>query len=406
MDRRLACDTCGNALLRTVYAETRFEPSSDAGIFRFKSWLPGDESFFTTVGPTIVASERYAARLGLKRLFIAYNGYCPERGAFNVTASFKDLEAGPTIAYLRGHGVRGIVLASAGNTARAFAYAASEANFPCLIVVPERMAHRLWLPRKAADCVQSLVLRESASYNAAIRVSQDIARRFDIAHEGGVRNVARRDGMGTTVLEFARVTGGIPRHYVQAVGSGAGAIAAYEASLRLIADGRFGTHLPMLHLAQNEPIAIIHDKWSARHRTDADPIERAPADVRQMYADVLANYQPAYDVIGGVRTALTATNGSTCAVTRRDAERARARFEQAEGLAINEAAACACAALERTVAKGLIDPSDSVLLNITGGGEELVRRDFDIHHLAATYSMEEDGKVEHLDLDFVHEYAA
>jgi len=52
-------------------------------------------------------------------------------------------------------------------------------------------------------------------------------------------NVARRDGMGTVMLEAAVTIGRAPDHYFQAVGSGTGGIAAWEASLRLKQDGRF-----------------------------------------------------------------------------------------------------------------------------------------------------------------------
>ena len=40
--------------------------------------------------------------------------------------------------------------------------------------------------------------------------------------EGGARNAARRDGMGTTVLAAVEAAGEIPDHYFQAVGSGTG----------------------------------------------------------------------------------------------------------------------------------------------------------------------------------------
>lgn len=400
-DHRLNCDTCANALLRAVYRQVRFSPSADEGIFRFKCWLPGSEGLPTAVGPTVFRPEQYAAQLGLRRLFVAFNGYWPERGAFNVTASFKDLEAGPTIAYLREHGVRGIVLASAGNTARAFAHAASEAGFPCLIVIPEKMAHRLWLPRTLADCVQTVALRGSGNYNAAIRVAQEITRRSGIPNEGGARNVARRDGMGTTMLEYARVTGGLPCHYFQAVGSGTGGIAAYEAGLRLVADGRFGGTLPRLHLVQNDPLTPIHDRWTASQAPACASRETPAGSVADMYADVLANEHPPYDVAGGVRTALADTLGRTYAVTKREALMAKASFERAEGVSIHEAAACACAGLEQAVSLKLVRPDDTVLLNITGGGDDLVRRDYQIRKLTPTHVMDE-HEVNRFDLDFMH----
>ena len=56
-------------------------------------------------------------------------------------------------------------------------------------------------------------------------MGEKIHAAFNLMTEGGARNVARRDGMGTTVLEYARVTGEMPCHYLQAIGSGTGGIA-------------------------------------------------------------------------------------------------------------------------------------------------------------------------------------
>lgn len=60
---------------------------------------------------------------------------------------------------------------------------------------------------------------------------------------------------------------------------------------------------------------------------------------------------------------------------------AKARFERLEQADINEPAACACAALECAVQRGLVRPDEQVLLNITGGGEAAIRRDFPVHRL-------------------------
>ena len=81
------------------------------------------------------------------------------------------------------------------------------------------------------------------------------------AAEGGARNIARRDGMGTVMLDAALKLERIPDHYFQAVGSGTGGISAWEAALRLRADGRFGSILSRLHLAQNLPNAPIYCAW-------------------------------------------------------------------------------------------------------------------------------------------------
>jgi cysteate synthase len=98
----------------------------------------------------------------------------------------------------------------------------------------------------------------------------------------------------------------------------------------------------------------------------------------ERYAEVLANSHPAYSADGGVRKVLTACSGETYAVSRSEAIAAKCEFERAEHIPINEASACACAGLVKAVAAHHIGPADHVLLNITGGGDELVKRDYDI----------------------------
>ncbi|MFQ6672073.1 MAG: cysteate synthase [Candidatus Tectimicrobiota bacterium] len=391
-DHRLACDECPHALLRTEYAAKRFLPTDDPGIFRFRHWLPAEGVFDTQIGPCVFQSEHYARNLKLKRLFLAFNGYWPEKGAFNITGSFKDHEAAPTIVYFREKGVAEMVISSVGNTARAFAQTCSETDFPCCIIVPERMFNRLWLPRAPAPCLRLLVLADSSDYTAAIRLGEKIRARFNVMIEGGARNVARRDGMSTSVLEYARLTGEMPMHYVQAIGSGTGGIAAYEAGLRLRDDGRFGDRLPRLHLVQNIPFTPIHEAWQQglTHLAEPEPHDLQMKKVKEMYADVLANAYPPYGVVGGVHEALSTTGGETYGVTREGALRAKETFERLEGVSIIEPAACACAGLEQAVAKGAIRPSESVLLNITGGGYDLIRRDFPVQQLAPTRRVRDD----------------
>ncbi len=382
-DHRLFCDDCKDALLRTEYAVKEFRTGKEKNIFRFKTWLPASEGHDTRIGPCVFPSEGFGRALGLKKLHIAFSGYWPERGALNITGTFKDHEAAPTMEYFREKGIHDIVLSSVGNTARAFGYACSKLNMNCCIIVPDKMLERLWLPCKPSASVKVIVLQDSCDYAAAIKLGEKIRAQFNVMTEGGARNVARRDGMGTTVLEFARLTADMPEHYVQAIGSGTGGIAAYEAAIRLRQDGRFGERLPCLHLVQNSPFTLIHEAWQSHSETLPKPASNSEEmqKVQTMYADVLANTTPPYALVGGVRDSLKATHGQTYAVTREDAVKAKSEFERKEGVSINEPSACACAGLKQAVAAKKIRPDQIVLLHITGGGYDRIHHDFKIHRL-------------------------
>ena len=374
------CDRCAG-LLRADYPVKAFQPRNDGTLFDFRDWLPSTSTVDTPVGPTVYPGERFAAHLGLRKLTVAFNGYAPEVGATNPTGSFKDFEALPTVLYRREHGIDSLILASAGNTARAFAYAATVLDYPVVLVVPERALRRLWLPIRPSAAVRLIVIEGNDDYAFAIRTAALISETLEIAPEGGARNVARRDGMATALLEYARQIGRLPAHYIQAIGSGTGGIATWEAALRLRAAG-LGPSLPMLHLAQNAPFTPIHDAWTSGAPIDPDEdVDGQLSRIAEIDALVLANQTPPYALPGGVRGALCGTDGRTYAVSNEDARAAAALFLEAEGIPIGPAAAVAAAALIQAVRLGRIGADNATLLHITGNNELLVRRDYALHRI-------------------------
>ena len=117
--------------------------------------------------------------------------------------------------------------------------------------------------------------------------------------------MARRDGMGTVMLDAAVTAGRMPDHYFQSVGSGTGH-AAWEAAMRLRYDGRYGSTLPRLHLAQNEPFTPMVSAWRNRRREIIPSIDMPDAreSVTRVMSDVLTNRNPPYSIRGGVYDAL------------------------------------------------------------------------------------------------------
>jgi cysteate synthase len=366
------CDAGCTSLLRTRYEEKSFRPTEDASFFKFLDWLPCENGTGTRVGPIVFRSETIGRWVGHDNLYFAFSGYWPEKGAWNPTGTFKDLEALPTLLGLRDRGKRRIILASAGNTARAFAHAARLLDFTVYIVVPEAMRFRLWLPSDelSRGTIRLAAVRGSSDYSQAIRISDELAKRYSLDSEGGAKNVARRDGMGTVMLEAARILGRLPDHYFQAVGSGTGGIAAYEASLRLLGDSRFaGQPLPRLHLSQNAPFLPIYQAWKG------DPWTPVPA--ANLFASVLANETPPFAIRGGVSDALKATGGVVYSVESDEAITASREFYRFEGVDLEPAAAVAVASLRQALASGRVRRDELTLVNLTGGGLELIRRDFD-----------------------------
>ena len=374
-----------NSLIRTKYYAKRLALRGLPGMWKFHDWLP-TEGHTDSGGSTVTyRSESLARELNID-LHVAFNGYWPEIGADMKTCSFKELEAPPTIVRAREHGGRALVLASAGNTARAFAYLSTLTGFPLIIVVPERNAERLWIPGlEPGPSVKLITLAGDCDYTDAITLANRIAGQPGLLPEGGAKNVARRDGMATVMLDAAVTMKVMPDDYFQSIGSGTGGIAAWEASLRLQADGRFGSHLPRLHLAQNLPFAPMLHAWHAGRREIVAETDMPDAkkSIAEMYSDVLSNRSPPYGVRGGVYDALKATDGTMYGVTRAEAEQAKRLFEEREGIDILPPAAVAVAALVQACDRGTLK-GRKVLLNITGGGYERLMRDMPLYRVEPT----------------------
>jgi cysteate synthase len=201
--------------------------------------------------------------------------------------------------------------------------------------------------------------------------------------EGGARNVARRDGMGTVMLDAAFYMKRMPDHYFQAIGSGTGGIAAWEASLRLLEDGRFGTRLPELHLAQNLPFAPMYNAWKAGRREIIKEIDMPNPKklIHEMYADILSNREPPYSIGGGVYDALCSTDGTMYGISNNDAKTGQHLFERYEGIDIFPPAGVAVASLIEAVNNQKVDAEDCILLNITGGGVKRLEMDYSPHKI-------------------------
>jgi cysteate synthase len=369
LDERILGCRNDDALLRTFYNEKKLVTSKYPGIWKYLEWLPVEGIIEGFGGGSITyQSQDLAKDLELKNLYISFNGHWPEKNANLSTCSFKDLEAAPTIQRLTEQKDRNIlVVASAGNTARAFAHISSMTGYPLVLVVPSTSLGRLWLPPEDENNSSIFVISVMGDYSDAITLGDMLAHLPGFTPEGGARNVARRDGMGTVMLEATQRMGEIPSHYFQAIGSGTGGIAAWEASMRLIEDGRFGNIPPKLNLAQNLPCAPVYYKVNGGSYDPSCP--------HGMVDEVLFNRRPPFIIPGGVADALRATNGQVLGVTNKEAESARKWFESTEGIDIMPAASVAVAALISSAEKHMVGPDQKVLLNITGGGVERFRRD-------------------------------
>ena len=385
------------SLLQSVYRDNQLQINeNETGIFRYANWLPVHKSLNGSAATVTYKSTGLAESLGLNNLYIGFNGYWPEKEARMQTCSFKETEAYPVCGRFYPLSDKTLVVASAGNTARAFAHVCSENRIPVIIFVPERNFSALWSNKPFHDCV-SLVAVSDADYLDAIRLSERVCDGQKYIPEGGVKNPARRDGMGTVILSAATTIGHIPDYYFQAIGSGSGAIAAWETNRRLLNDGRFGSNKMKLMVSQNKPFTPVYHAWRSRSRElDHEKIREEQGYIPKLFSNVLSNRQPAYSIRGGLYDALTDTSGDVLVVDNEAAAEASQLFAETEGIDIHPAAAVATASLIKQVREGSISHNADILLNITGGGEQRFKRDYGVITMKPNLTLDKNTSGEEL----------
>ena len=410
---RLNCDDCGDSsLLEAEYNSIKGQTAGvvkpaawqalnfdckDTSFFRYRDWLPVYRSFAQASLPAVLRSKAIARNLGLKDLDILFSGYHPSTGSDIRSATFKEFEAYSVFAYLHGScaGERILVVASAGNTARAFAEMALRENLPVILVVPDVALKEMKLslpimPDSRVVFVASTHKYDDqpSEYAEAIELAKVLCQSPHFLPEGGIKNIARRDGLGVGYLhaQFSRFQerpDAKPyRYYFQAIGSGAGAIGSYGMYKRLKRAGCIPQeHQLSLMLAQNAPFIPVVEHWRDGKQKfqpyeATDSLERN----KNILAHVLANRNPPYTVVGGLSDVLQESGGACFAVENHEVIEMREYFAIHEGLDIMPAAAVAAAALRQAVRSKQIDREQPVLLHLTGGGQAQLERDFPQRH--------------------------
>lgn len=372
------------SLVRAVFEQKQLHVGDDSlGLYKFADWMPIQRLLENPSCPITYKSEKLAKKLGLNSLYITFSGWWPERGARMTTCSFKETEAYSVCARLgEGQKDQVLVVASAGNTARAFAKVCSDNGIPLLLCVPQDNIKALWFDKPLNPCVKLFTTASGSDYFDAIQLSNFVCELLGFLAEGGAKNIARRDGMSTTMMSAVTTIGRIPDFYFQAVGSGTGAIAAWEANLRFMEDGRFGQNKARLIVSQNKPFVPMYVAWRKDSRAllpyDADQARR---DAAEICAPVLSNRKPPYSLAGGLYDALKDTDGDILAVSNEEAQAAKALFLETEGRDIYSAAGVALASLVQAINNNKVKPDDVVMLNITGGGEKEFQEAHQLFHL-------------------------
>ena len=434
---RLSCDNektdsnHGKALLVSFYPKQNEafsfnEKHSKVKLSDFSSFLPIKEEFnnipIDTSAPICFKSINFGEKhLGLKNLWISFSGYIDDKEAYLSSCTFKELEATSIFSRIFSKAStdkkKTIIVSSAGNTARAFAQIFSKKvsfnekigdNINLIIVIPEKAIDKIWsIPSVPFDENRiKLIVIKNGDYTDAIKMGDLISSLDENIYfpEGGAKNPARRDGMGISLLapvfEIKKEIGKIvlPDHYFQAVGSGTGGIAAWEAAKRIQEyinttyknknieinkDNIYKIDIDIkmkLHLSQNIPFTPMADSWEKNTREMPSYCfdeNEGKKRIEKVSAFVLTNRHPPFGIHGGVYDAMKSCKGSQFyKIDNEEAKKASDIFEELEGYSVDPAAAIAIASLIKAVELNKVQKEEIIILNITGGGKKELDKKF------------------------------
>ena len=337
-------------------AEVRdFVDETREGIWRYWRLLPIEdpgnaEAIEEGVTP-LYRSKNLGQLLGLSNLWI-------KDESKNPTATFKDREAGVSIARFKELGIDEFVICSTGNTAASFTRAVS-------LVRPFRM--HMFIPT-AAEARVDFSIPDSVgvemvkgTYFDAIEHSSDYATAQSLIAEGGFGNPCRIEGVKTLAFEIAEY-GIEPDYYIQAIGSGVGPCAFYKGYSELVGLGVAGK-IPKIVCIQPELCAPIVRAYEDGKET-LDP-SYSISDPKT-FVTTLANGNPAFSY-PYVRKVILGTGGMVATVSEEDIRGAVRLVEDKEGISCEPAAGTALAGLIKCLEEGRIDRESVILLNHSGG---------------------------------------
>lgn len=296
----------------------------------------------------VLETPRLAAALGLARLFLKDDGRNP-------TASFKDRASFVGVMKAKEFGFTTIACASTGNAASSLAGLAAASGLTSVIFVPERAPE----PKVTQLLIfGATVFRVRGSYEAAFDLCRAACEAFGWYSRNSGTNPFLVEGKRTAGFEIAEQLGAdLPRWVTVSVGDGC-TIGAVGKGLRQMHELGVIPAVPRLLGVQAQGARPVVDAFrESRDMTPAEP---------QTMADSIAVGTPRNwrRAIGEIR----ATGGTM--ITADDEEIAEAMRLTARlgGVFAEPAAAAGVAGLRNAVRAGIVRPSDSALVMITGNG--------------------------------------
>ena len=356
----LRCGTCG-APLDVLYTEAT--PSPKDGLHQRRTGPPIplplhqlDSRVSLGEGDTpCVELPGLGRLLGLTRLYAKLE-------FLNPTSSFKDRGAAIMMSVAKEQGVAAVVEDSSGNAGASVAAYAARSGARAHVFVPATA------PRAKIQQIEvygAEVHVVDGPREAATREAMAFSRASGLVYASHSLSPYFAEGTKTFAYEIARqMTNHSPDHIVLPVGNGSLFIGAWK-GFRELQDAGHVSDVPRLHCIQARGVMPIVAAYNGEGW--------APAPGAQTVAGGISVAEPPrqQQVLDG----LAATEGAALAVDDEQILKWQRLLAETEGIYAEPTSAAALAGLHRLVLGGQVQPSDCVLVPITGSGLKEVAAD-------------------------------
>ena len=355
------CKTCGKPLLARYALEglaatwTRDALlSRPASLWRYKELLPvSTPEDIVTLGETmtpLIHAKRLGAQFGLPEVWVKDESRLP-------TGSFKARGLAMAVSKAKSLGLTALAIPSAGNAATALAVYAAAAGITAHIFMPQDTPAFNKQTCQLAGANVTLIdgLITDAGRIVAERKEQE--GWFDVST---LKEPYRVEGKKTMGFELAeQFNWALPDVIIYPTGGGTGIVGMWKGFAELEAIGWIGKKRPRFISVQSAGCAPIVKAWEAG-ATEATPWQDA-----ETVASGLRVPQAIGDFL--ILEAIRKSNGAAVAVTDEAIRAAMQLLPTTEGLLTCPEGAATVAALEQLASKGIIAPSERVVLFNTGG---------------------------------------
>ena len=355
------CGKCGGILeiitdldeLREKVSTNKWNDTS-LSVWRYADFLPiKDRVNIVTLnegGTGLHRCKRLAEKIGLKKLFIKFEGENP-------TGSFKDRGMTVGISKARELGVSIVICASTGNTSASLAAYAAKSGKQCIVLVP---AGKIGVGKLAQAIAHGArLIQVKGNFDDSLDMVFQLCERNNQIYLLNSVNPFRIEGQKTIAFEVSEQLGVPPDCMVMPVGNAGNISAAWKGFNEFEAVGLTNSKPRMIGIQAEGASPIVNAYRKKKIRVE-------PILFPETVATAIRIGNPV-----SWRKALNSiyeSNGHAETVTDQEILDAQRLLAQTEGIFAEPASATPIASLRKLLDQGVINKSDSIVCVATGHG--------------------------------------